>query len=166
MANMLSNTLEGTNHIDVRPSEVFKSEKMVKETQEAVKSFLNPFTVVNNDKVNILSSGAAATVDVENDVLGAEQAAKDANNLFITTRLETSRDFFEPVKHLSLKTLGYMNKKVNVTTTMNRVVQYKQQGNVVFQLFMKSQNQGLQLHLRELNEVSTDSSSIQHWDGR
>ncbi len=72
----------------------------------------------------ILSSGAAASVDVEKDVL-------------------------QPSKHLHLKTLRDMNKKAYVTMTMNRVVQYKQQVNVAFQLFMKSQNQGLQLNLKE-----------------
>ncbi len=113
-ADIFSNTLEGINQIDVRPSEVFKSEKILKETQEAVESFLNPFTVVNKVKVNILSSMAAATEDVKKDVLGAEQAAKDANTLFFTTRLETSRVFFEPVKHLNLKTLVDTNKKANV----------------------------------------------------
>ncbi len=52
--------------------------------------------------MNILSSGAAATEDVKKDVLAAEQAAKDAHNLFFTTRLETSRVFFEPVNYLFL----------------------------------------------------------------
>jgi len=49
-----------------------------------------------------------------------------------------------------LKTLADMNKKSKATTTKNKVVQYQQQGNVAFQLFMKSQNQGIQLDLREL----------------
>ncbi len=43
-----------------------------------------------------------------------------------------------------------MYKKAYVTMIMNRVVQYKQQGNVAFQLFMKYQNQGLQINLKEL----------------
>lgn len=43
-----------------------------------------------------------------------------------------------------------MRKATKMKTTTNKVVQYKQQGNVTFHLFVKSQNLGLQLDLKEM----------------
>ena len=125
-----------------------KSDKCVKKAQEAVESFINPFMV--EDKLISLSSGAAATADIASDVLRAEAAGKEAKEAFIRDRLEKNDNFFEPIKRLNRKTLGDMNKKLKVTTANNKVVQYKQQRNIAFQLFVKSQSQGLQLDLKEL----------------
>jgi len=151
MADMLSGTTAGTKHHDLRPCEITKSEKLVNRTREAVESFMNPFEVERKDHLLIISSGATASDEVQKDVLRAEQAGRDAQEAFITARLEAGQDFFEPVKRLNLKTLADMNKQTKVTTTKNKVVvQFQQQGNVAFQLFMKSQEQGIQLDLREL----------------
>jgi len=149
IADMSSGSTEGTKHRDVRPAEVLKSEKLVSRTQEAVESFLNPFSVDNKDQLLILSSGAAASEDVQKDVLRSEQTGRDAKDAFIAARLKTGKDFFEPIKRPSLKTLGDMSK-TKITTTKNKVVQYKQQGNVAFQLLVKSQSQGITLDLKEL----------------
>lgn len=43
-----------------------------------------------------------------------------------------------------------MNKSSKTKTSKNKVTQFKHQGNVAFQLLIKSQNQGLQLDLKEL----------------
>ena len=150
MADMLTDNQSGTMHRDVRPAEILKSEKCVKKAQEAVESFLNPFMVEDHDKLVSLSSGASATPDIATDVLRAEKAGKEAREAFIKDRLEKNDNFFEPIKRLNLKTLGNMNKQMKVTTASNKVIQYKQQGNIVFQLFVKSQSQGLQLDLKEL----------------
>ena len=150
MADMLTDNLSGTKHCDVRPSEILKSEKCVTKAQEAVESFMNPFMIDDKDKLVSLSSGATATKAIEAGVLRAEKAGKDAKEAFIKERLEKNVYIFEPVKRLNLKTLGDMEKKLKITTTKNKVVQYKQQGNIAFQLFVKSQSQGLQLDIKEL----------------
>lgn len=150
MADMLSGTAAETKHHELRPAEMLKSEKLVRKTIEAVESFLNPFELGSTDNLFILSSGAAVSAEVQRDVLRAEQAGKVAKDVFIATRLEKGCDFFEPIKRLGLKTFANMNKKSKVTTTTHKVIQYQQQGNVAFQLFMKSQQQGLQLDMREL----------------
>lgn len=62
----------------------------------------------------------------------------------------TGRNIFEPVKHENLKMLGGINKKVNVTLSKNKVTQHKQEGNVTFKLFIKSQNQVPKLDLKVL----------------
>jgi len=150
MADMLTDNQSGNIHRDARPAEILKSEKCVKKAQEAVESFINPFMVEDHDKLISLSSGAAAIADIASDVLRAEAAGKEAKEAFIRDRLEKNDNFFEPINRLNLKTLGNMNKQLKVTTANNKVVQYKQQGNIAFQLFVKSQSQGLQLDLKEL----------------
>ena len=115
------------------------------------------------DKVVILSSGAAASEEVERDVLLAETAGKNAKDEFITSRLKTGTNFFEPVKRLNLKTLAEMNKKVKVSTSKNKILQYKQQGNVAFQLFTKS---GFENQLAGTHEVSTYACTIQYSNSR
>ncbi|XP_046346792.1 uncharacterized protein LOC124127441 [Haliotis rufescens] len=97
MADMLSDRIGESKHHDVRPAEVLKSEKLVKRTQEAVESFLNPFTVDKKHQLLILPSGQAASEDVKVDVLRAEVAGREAKNAFIETHLKTGKDFFEPV---------------------------------------------------------------------
>ena len=147
---MLSGSTSGTKHHDVRPAEVLKSERLVAKAEEAVESFVNPFSTESQEQLLILSSGAAASHEVQRDVLRAEEAGKDAKETFIATRLIPGCNFFEPIKRLNLKTLGDMNKKGKVTTTKSKVVQFQQQGNIAFKMFMKSQSQGIQLDLREL----------------
>ena len=147
MADMLTDNQSGNIHRDARPAEILKSEKCVKKAQEAVESFINPFMVEDHDKLISLSSGAAAIADIASDFLRAEAAGKEAKEAFIRDRLEKNDNFFEPINRLNLKTLGNMNKQLKVTTANNKVVQYKQQGNIAFQLFVKSQSQGLQLDL-------------------
>ena len=110
MADRLYGTAAGTKHHDCRPSEILKSEKMVQKTCETVESFLNPFEVESKYQLLILASGATASKDVGK----YEQAGKDANKAFITTRLKTGQHFFEPVKRLNLKILADMNKKSKV----------------------------------------------------
>ena len=150
MADMLSGMTIGTKHQDVRPAEVLKSEKLVVRVTEAVESFLNPFATESTEQLLSLSSGATTTQEGQKDVLRAEQAGKDAKETFIATHLVLGCNFFKPVKRPNLKTLADMNKKNKVTMTKDTVVQFQQEGNIAFQLFMKSQNHGVQLDLREL----------------
>ena len=149
MADMLTPT-DGGKHRDARPAEILKSEKLVSKAQDAVRSFLNPFSSDCKENLLILSSGAAASVEVQRDVLRAEAAGKEAKNNFITERLETSTNFFEPIKRLKLKTLGDMSKRGKVTAIQNKLVQYQQQGNIALHLLMKCQKEGINLDLKEL----------------
>ena len=48
------------------------------------------------------------------------------------------------------KTLVHMNKKLTMKSSDNKVVQYKQQGNIIFHLFLKCQQLSIQVKLDEL----------------
>ena len=53
---------------------------------------------------------------------------------FIRERLATRINFFDPIKRSKLKTFESVNKKVMVKTSDTRLIEYKQQGNLAFQL--------------------------------
>ena len=148
-ANMVSCENAAT-HRNLRPSELRRGERLVQKTKTAICHFVNPFDVDNKDQLVIVSSGYPATPVITHDVLNAEGIGEEARDKFIQMRLKTGTCFFEPVKRLKLKTLLDMKKVAKVTSSQNKVVQLKQQGNIAFHLLVKSQSQGLKLDLREL----------------
>ena len=60
------------------------------------------------------------------------------------------QDFFEPVKRMNLKTFADKNKTVKVLTSKNKVIEYKQQGNITLKLLVQSQMQEERLSMKEL----------------
>lgn len=150
LADMADDQYAGNQHRDVRSSEKKRSERQVRRTVEAISNFNNPFTMPDKDKVYCISSGAPASAAVEHDILRAESAGRVAKEDFIVNRLEVGENFFEPIKRLNLKTLSDMNKSVKVTTSANKTIVYKQQGNVAFQLLVRSQQTPDKLDLKKL----------------
>ena len=59
---------------------------------------------------------------------------------FIRERLETRINFFDLIKRPRLKTFESANKKVMVKTSGKRLIEYKQQGNLAFQLLVQAQS--------------------------
>ena len=138
-ADMMSDTQGGEHHKDLRPAEVKKSEKRVIKAMESITSFLNPFDVPDADKLYCISSGVPATAEIERDLLSADTSGKHAKEVFITDRLVTKSNFFEPVKKMKLKTFEAANKTVRLKTTNNKIVTYKQHSSLALQLLVKSQ---------------------------
>jgi hypothetical protein len=137
----------------VRPAEIVRSERRISRAVAAVTDFNNPFSLPDKDKLYCLSSGAPASELVANDVMRAEEIGLQTKEEFILKRLEKKEiDFFDPIKRLNLKTMASMHKTVKVTTSNHKILEYKQQGNIAFQLLVKSQNltDGKKLDLREL----------------
>ena len=97
-----------------------------------------------------VSSGASASVEVEHDILREEFAGRSCKEDYITKRLQIGDHFFEPIKRLNLKTMADMNKSVKVRSSTNKTIVYKQQGNVAFQLLVRSQQMQEKLDLRRL----------------
>ena len=150
IADMLTDSKSSTWHRDLRPAEIQKSDRLVCETQEAIFGFTNPFTVADKDNLYCISSGARVPKDHENDILSAELRGKQAKDKFIQERLEKGEDFFEPIKGMNLKTMEDMGKNVKVKTANNKIVEYRQQGNVAMQLLVRSQTPELQIDLADL----------------
>lgn len=154
LADMTSDTGQGTKHRDQRPSEIRKGESSVKKAISAVKSFLNPFDVDDKTGLYVLSSGARVPADVEKDVLNAITVGKEQKEKFISERLEKKAGFFDPIRNLKLKTMAVTNKTVKLKTSERKLVEYKQQGDIAFQLMVKAQLSGGQLNLREIMKFS------------
>ena len=125
-------------HKDARTADICKSETHVQKAKDAIESFMNPFDIEGSDVV-ILSSGASATKEVTCDLLRGESAGQEAKDKFVTSRLQTGKNFFEPITRLKCKTLENMSKSVKVTSK-KKLLQYKQQDNIAFQLFVKCHN--------------------------
>ena len=95
MAGMARGSEVNTQHHDLRPAEVTRSEKSVARALAAVESFVNPFDVHDKERLIMLSSGATIPGEIEKDVLSAETAGRNEEK-FITERLDTGEHFFEP----------------------------------------------------------------------
>ena len=154
LADMNSDTGQGSKHRDQRPSEIRKSEASVKKTISAVKSFLNPFDVDDKTGLYVLSSGARVPADVEKDVMHAITVGNEQKEKFINERLEKKTGFSDPIKNLKLKTMAVTTKTVKLKTSDRKLVEYKQQSNIAFQLMVKAQLSGGQLNLREIVKFS------------
>ena len=87
MANLLSEDGPGGKHQDQRPTEIFRSEKNVKSMMTAIESFMNPFKTEDHDKLYCLSSGAAASPEIEADILRREILGKERKETVIRDRL-------------------------------------------------------------------------------
>ena len=148
-AEMLSEARCGRKHKVLQPVEVKKGEKLVNKTVDAVKSFLNPFHVSEETKLYCLSFGAATSSDIEIEVLCAEKAGEEAKKQFIRERLEMKDHFFDTVKKMRLKTMGDSKKSVKLTTAKNKVIEYRQQGNIFLQLLIRSQ-EGMKVEIEDL----------------
>ena len=116
---------KGGKHREIWPAEIKKGEDAVKKTISAIKSFTNPFTISDKDKLYSIASGASVSGEIEKDVLGAEDAGKKARETFISERFKKGTaevNFFDPVTKLKLLTMEANNKKVKLTTTQGKVI--------------------------------------------
>ncbi|CAI9721469.1 Hypothetical predicted protein [Octopus vulgaris] len=125
---------------DAHPCEIVTSEKLISRTIAAIKFFNTPFNTPEDGKLYNLSS-SAPTSEVAKDALTAESVGRLAKENFIENRLMKKDNFFDPIKRPNLKTIAHMHKSVKLSTSQNKVVKYKQQGNIAFHLLVKSQAQ-------------------------
>ncbi|KAL3064762.1 hypothetical protein OYC64_000901 [Pagothenia borchgrevinki] len=90
-------------------------------------------------------------MEVEMDVLQAETVDKAAKAEFIK-RLQSREpaSFFDTIKKKKLKTMEACNKKVTLTSSQGKVIQYQEQSNLAFLLLVKSQRAEDPLDLEEL----------------
>ena len=128
-------------HRELEKASIKKSEEAVQKVLAAISAFTNPFTIPDKERLFSLASGAPAPFDIEVDVMRAEAAGTQAQQDFIQ-RLKnatTSDTFFEPIKRQKLKTMEVANKSVKLTTSQGKLVQYREQSDLAFQLLIKSQ---------------------------
>ena len=54
------------------------------------------------------------------------------------------------MKKLKLKTMADHNKVAKLKNSQNKLIQYKQQGNIAFQVLIKAQNLNIDINIQEL----------------
>ena len=110
-------------HRELEKAEIKKGEEAVQRVLTAVNNFTNPFTVVDQEKLYCIASGAPVSLDVEKDVLQAESVGKAAKADFIK-RLQSREpgSFFDPIKRKKLKTMEACNKKLTLTSSKGQVI--------------------------------------------
>jgi non-canonical (house-cleaning) NTP pyrophosphatase len=136
MAGMAQGEELGNKHRDMRRSETLKIESSIMKTHDITKDFINPVCEEAAVKLIALSSGASVPVDIQHNVLRAEKAGEVMKEVLITKKLMANDHFFEPVKQLNLTKMAAMNKAIHMKTTKKKIVEYKQQGNIAFQLLV------------------------------
>ena len=122
----------GNEHCDLRPTEIQRSEKNVESVVEAFENLLNPLDVEDKEGIYCISSGLCVTLDIQEDLLKAEIYGKEMKDKFIRERLATRIIFFDRIKRSMLKTIESANKKVMIKTSDERLIEYKQQGNLAW----------------------------------
>ena len=167
MADMLCDSESGSRHRDLRPVEIQRSDQEVSATIDAICGFMDPFSLEENNALYCLSSGTRVPTENEDDILRAEAKGKVAKEAFIANRLKKKDKFFEPIKRQNLKTMEVINKKAKVPTAKNKVVEYRQQGNIALQLLVQSQKMENPIELAVLMQypLTTVPFSIGTADG-
>ena len=111
---------------------------------------MNPFCIEDKSHLYILSSGSQVPDSVVKDVMNAETVGKEKREEFVQERLLKNKNFFEPIKKLKLKTMSDLKKTTKLKPTENKVIMYKEQGSLAFQLLVKAQTLNLQIDLQEV----------------
>jgi len=128
---------EATEHKEMRPSQINSSDANVRKVIETFQSFLNPFTVENDDELYCLSYGVPAPQDVEKDLLEAISLGVIARDDFVKDRLiDKTLEFHVPVKRMKLKTFESVGIVKKVQSTTNKLVQVKAERNIFAQLVL------------------------------
>ena len=114
-------------HRDLEAANIRKSEEAVQRTEDAIRSFLNPFRIPvpddpASDRLYALHSGAPMPVEVEVDVMRADALGEQQKSIFTEERLKKhEKGFFDPIKRQNLKTMDHISKKVTLTTSQGKV---------------------------------------------
>jgi hypothetical protein len=146
---MLADDSDTKKPRDLRRTEIERSEANVVKVAQAIVGFINPFEMEQKNKLYCISSGASATSEIESDVILAEAVGADAKDDFISERLEKHEKFFDPIKRLNLKT-SELAKETTIKSFQNKIIEYRQQSNIAFQLLVRSQCDDLRIDLKEL----------------
>ena len=87
----------------------------------------------------------------------AEQAGRTARETFVRERLleveeheERKIQFYDRVLKLKLLTMERTNKRIKLTSSQGKMIQYREQGDIAFQLLVKSQLLEYPLSIAEL----------------
>ena len=117
LKDMLHLSKSSCLHNDLQKSRISKDENDVKALLSTLDSWINPFEIEQQDLV-CLSTGKAATEQIERDFLHAKDIGERAYRCFSKERLEksnpTKMKFCDRIKKENVKSFAHLGKKMNV----------------------------------------------------
>jgi hypothetical protein len=99
-----------------------------------------------------LSSGASCNKMIASEFLNARKGGKIKKEELIRDRIESSKvDVFEPITTNEIKTMADNNQPTKkLTSSQNKVLQFKATSSLILQLIVKSELAGVQISLSHL----------------
>ena len=91
-----------------------KSEAAALKVVSAIQNFTNRWRVPDESRLYSLASASPVSIDVENDVLGAEDLGRSLKEEFSNRfKVRSKFQFFDPVKRQKLRTMEAATRKQN-----------------------------------------------------
>ena len=145
----------GVFHHETTKSEIQRGEECVKRVDCALNGFLDPFNMSDTNHLYNIASGAPMSKEVETDVLNAEAEGRAEHEKFVLEHLQSdaasnSKRFYDPVKKLKLRNMAPPKKVKQITANDGKILKYKEQGDIAFQVLVKAQMTDNPISLEEL----------------
>ena len=113
------------------------SESNTKKVVGAICGFTNPFEVENRDELYCLSSGIPANSTVSDNLPQATDLGKKAMEQFIKERLvDRTKKFHDPVTRMKLQTFASTEKRQQVRTSQNKIIEVRAERDIFAQLVL------------------------------
>ena len=153
-------------HQELHQSLIKESEAATLKVVSATQSFTNPWRVPDKNRLHSLTSEPPVSIDVENDVLGAEDLGRSLKEQFINRFKVGSKFHFNyPVKGQNLRTMEAAGQKAKLTTSQGKLVQFQKQSDLAFTLFLTYSLAPVPHYLGTLDGffVKTNKASMLHF---
>lgn len=143
LRELISVQSSGLQHLDLQNPRIKRDESDVASMVDLLENnWTNPFGPDPSDLVN-LSTGAAASPDVANDLLSSRKIGEEAYQNFQKKKLETGEGFYETLTKMKLKTFSNVNIKTLKGT--NKEVILKADHRVFANMVLIAQNRKLDM---------------------
>lgn len=99
-------------HKDNTPTRIARDEADICKLVDIAENWINPFTVREQSEIVHLATGATATTEIKEDLLGAYEKGEKAFTVFLEERLETSSTpFHDAISAMKLKRFKDLSAK-------------------------------------------------------
>lgn len=97
-----------------------------------------------------VSPGAAGPEDIEFDLLETERKGKAVRDISFEHCLKKGQGVFDSVIKLKMETMDYLNKLVMVKNNDHKIIEYKNQSNVITKLLVKALDKDMNLDMENV----------------
>ncbi len=149
LGNLRSMTSSNNNvfhHDDMSKSRIEEDKKRVDRIVETLQnSWVNPFSADVQDELVCLSTSAAASSIIIDDLLKAKERGLDAYNAFKNDRIEGNVSFHAKMTKLKLKTFSDLSKKSKSVKLKDREIILKADKNLFSSILICAKSRALNM---------------------